>query len=133
MQLPRAAAVLAAGLLFAACQQQPPSSPTPAAPPTQAAPQPTGGSPVPTDAALCLESIAVQNRKATPETLQVKVGCRILFTNRDEQPLQVMGPNFIIQALGKDESWVRAFSEPGTIAWVDGNDPNVRGIIIVNP
>ena len=82
---------------------------------------------------LTASIVAVQNRKASPETLQVKAPCRILFTNRDEQPLQVMGPNFIIQALGKDESWVQTFREPGTIAWVDGNDPNVRGIIVVNP
>lgn len=124
----------ALSLSLAGCNAGGPAAPTATATgPLQAQPL-TGTDPTaigvnPAD--LCLESQVVRDRQVTPATVTVKAPCRIMFTNRDETPVQISGQGFQIGPLGKDESWVQSFRQPGTYAWADSNTPAITGTIVV--
>ncbi len=82
---------------------------------------------------LCLETVTIQGRKATPDKLTMKAPCRVLFTNRDPEPVQLQGPGFVLPEMNKDDSWVQTFAEPGTYAWVDVKSDTVKGVLILTP
>lgn len=124
---------LALPLLLAACNTGAPPVATPAVLP---APQPIGGGNDPAasginPADLCLESQVVRDGKVTPATISAKAPCRIMFTNRDETPVQITGQGIQIGPLGKDESWVQSFRQPGTYTWADLTNPSIAGTIVI--
>jgi len=119
-------------LVASGCANATPATPTATAP-LQAQPL-TGVDPTAIGvnrADLCLESQVVRDGKVTPATVTVKAPCRIMFTNRDEKPIQITGQGFQIGPLGKDESWVQSFPRPGSYAWADAGTPAIAGTIVV--
>ncbi|GEM_PF-2587692 len=127
--------VIAAGL--AACTGGPVSTPvagTPALPAVgpgtpPPAPQVAGTAP---SGNLCLETVTIQARKATPDKLTMKAPCRVLFTNRDPEPIQLQGPGFVLPEMNKDDSWVQTFATPGTYEWMDVKS-DIKGTLILTP
>lgn len=124
------AVLLAGATLGAACGGRGAATPTPPpAPQLQTGADPTAVGISPAD--LCLETVVIRDRKPAPATLTIKAPCRVMFTNRDAEPVRIGTSFFQLGPLGKDESWVQTFREPGTYQWTDANDPTITGTIVV--
>jgi plastocyanin len=91
---------------------------------TQTSPQPSAG------------AISIDNFTFTPQTLTVKAGTTITWTNRDDIPHGIASENNAFtksKALDTDDSYSFTFSAPGTYKYFCYVHPHMTGTIVVEP
>lgn len=123
--------ILASGLLLSACYNTPkPTAVTPAQPQESSKPSSTNDDKVVSGAAA-----EISGFKFAPETLKVKAGQTVKFTNRDSVGHTVTaddGTSFESGLLGKDQSGtIVAPSKPGSYGFHCSPHPNMKGTLVV--
>lgn len=126
-----ALSLLAASLLLGGCA--PPPTPAARNTPPAATATPPAFAPTQQPGQPCIESMVLRGGKWVPDRLVVKVNCAVLFTNRDDAPVQVQGPDFVLGEMAKDGAWARTFRDPGTFEIHNAKDPTQRATVIVQP
>lgn len=102
----------------------------------------TAATDAPTDAAVAADSakagpsyrVDIQNFTFAPKEITVPVGARIVWTNRDEEPHQVVSAAGAFKAspgLDTNDSFSTVLTQPGTYAYFCGIHPMMVGKIIV--
>ncbi|MGC1777174.1 MAG: cupredoxin family copper-binding protein [Xanthobacteraceae bacterium] len=81
-------------------------------------------------------AIAIDNFTFTPQTLTVKAGTKITWTNRDDIPHGIASDNNAFaksKALDTDDSYSFTFATPGTYKYFCYVHPHMTGTIVVEP
>jgi plastocyanin len=106
------------------------------------APRALAASTAASDAAVAADStkagpsyrVEIQNFTFAPNEITVPVGARIVWTNRDEEPHQVVSAAGAFKAspgLDTNDSFSAVLTQPGTYAYFCGIHPMMVGKIIV--
>lgn len=84
------------------------------------------------------ESASIQDVNAeilnfafSPESMRLKQGTTVTWTNKDAAAHTVTGQNFDSGMLNKDGSWSRTFEEKGTFEYYCAFHPGMKGTVIV--
>jgi plastocyanin len=79
--------------------------------------------------------VSIDNFAFTPDTIQVKVGSTITFTNHDDIPHSVVASDgsFHSKALDTDQSFTLTPTKAGDLAYFCGLHPHMKGKIVVVP
>jgi len=119
-------------LLLAACSGGSQDAPSPQPP---AAPQPAA---LPGGEQYCVEGITIRQGQLAPPRLTVKAPCAIMFTNRDDDVVQIQGNDtsapdgiFLLGEMGKDQSWAHTYKDPGEFEYWNTKNPSMKGIVAV--
>jgi plastocyanin len=80
-------------------------------------------------------AVAIKDFAFSPETVTVKVGSSITWTNGDGFAHSVKGADgsFVSQDLQQGQSYSATFSTPGTYAYVCGIHNSMTGTVVVEP
>ena len=81
-------------------------------------------------------AISIDNFTFTPQTLTVKAGTRVTWTNRDDIPHGIASENNAFarsKALDTDDSYSFTFTAPGTYKYFCYIHPHMTGTILVEP
>ena len=81
-------------------------------------------------------AVAIDNFTFTPQTLTVKAGTTVTWTNRDDIPHGVASDNNAFpksKALDTDDSYSFTFATPGTYKYFCYVHPHMTGTIVVEP
>ncbi|MGA8079384.1 MAG: cupredoxin family copper-binding protein [Xanthobacteraceae bacterium] len=81
-------------------------------------------------------AIAIDNFIFTPQTLTVKAGTKVTWTNRDDIPHGIASDNNAFaksKALDTDDSYSFTFATPGTYKYFCYVHPHMTGTIVVEP
>ena len=81
-------------------------------------------------------AIAIDNFTFTPQTLTVKAGTTVTWTNRDDIPHGIASENNGFaksKALDTDDSYAFTFTTPGTYKYFCYVHPHMTGTIVVEP
>jgi plastocyanin len=81
-------------------------------------------------------AIVIRNFAFEPATLTIVAGNKVSWTNRDEEPHQVVsaGAQFPASpALDTDDNYATVFTKPGTYTYFCSIHPHMVGTIIVKP
>jgi amicyanin len=79
-------------------------------------------------------AVAMHNFTFTPQTLTVKTGTTVTWTNKDDTPHGVASANNAFkksQALDSDDNYSFTFATPGTYAYFCFVHPFMKGTIVV--
>jgi amicyanin len=76
-------------------------------------------------------AVNIQNFAFAPETLTVKKGATITWTNNDSAPHQINSNAFNSDRLSKDQSFSFTFNDAGTFDYICSLHPSMKGKIIV--
>ena len=79
-------------------------------------------------------AVAIHNFTFTPQTLTVKAGTTVTWTNKDDIPHGIASANNGFaksKALDTDDSYSFAFATPGTYAYFCYVHPYMKGTIVV--
>lgn len=82
------------------------------------------------------DAIAIDNFTFTPQTLTVKAGTNVTWTNRDDIPHGIASDNNAFaksKALDTDDSYSFTFATPGTYKYFCYVHPHMTGTIVVEP
>jgi plastocyanin len=84
-------------------------------------------------AATSKVDVKIDNFTFTPQTLTVKVGTQITWTNRDDIPHTVVGDNkeFKSKALDTDETFTFTPSKPGTYSYFCSIHPKMTAKVVI--
>jgi amicyanin len=79
--------------------------------------------------------IKIDNFSFSPATLTVPAGAKVIWTNHDDMPHNVVSSEqkFKSKLLDTDDSYSNAFTEPGTYQYFCGLHPKMVGKIVVEP
>ena len=80
--------------------------------------------------------VSIDNFSFTPQTLTVKAGTTVTWTNRDDIPHGIASDNKAFtrsKALDTDDSYSVTFATPGTFKYFCFIHPHMTGTIIVEP
>ncbi|ALR14442.1 plastocyanin [Mycobacteroides saopaulense] len=88
----------------------------------------TPGSPAPTGPAVIIENFAFN-----PPTLTVPAGTTVTWTNRDEEPHNVVAEDGTFRSPGMDAqgTFSYQFAKPGTYQYVCGIHPFMKATVVV--
>ncbi len=77
--------------------------------------------------------VVIDNFSFTPQTLTVKAGTPITWTNRDDIPHTVVSEDktFKSKALDTDETFTFTLSKPGTYSYFCSIHPKMTGKVVV--
>jgi len=81
-------------------------------------------------------AISIDNFTFTPQTLTVKAGTTVTWTNRDDIPHGIAAENNAFaksKALDTDDSYAFTFTTPGTYKYFCYVHPHMTGTIVVEP
>lgn len=80
-------------------------------------------------------AITIDNFTFSPAEITVPVGAVVTWSNHDDIPHSIVGPNgaFRSAALDTDESYSFAFKTAGTFTYFCGLHPHMTGKVIVKP
>jgi plastocyanin len=81
-------------------------------------------------------AVAIDNFTFTPQTLTIKAGTTVTWTNRDDIPHGVAADNNTFarsKALDTDDSYSFTFTTPGTYKYFCYIHPHMTGTIVVEP
>lgn len=80
-------------------------------------------------------TVTIDNFTFSPAEITVPVGSVVKWSNHDDIPHSIVGPNgaFRSAALDTDESYSFAFRVPGTFIYFCGLHPHMTGKVIVKP
>ncbi len=78
-------------------------------------------------------AVAIDNFTFNPQTLTVKAGTTVTWTNKDDIPHAVaaVGKQFKSKVLDTDNSYSFTFTTPGTYAYFCSLHPHMTGTIVV--
>ena len=79
-------------------------------------------------------AVEIHNFTFTPQTLTVKAGTTVTWTNKDDTPHGIASANNVFkksQALDTDDSYSFTFATPGTYAYFCYVHPFMKGTIVV--
>ena len=79
-------------------------------------------------------AVAIHNFTFTPQTLTVKAGTTVTWTNKDDTPHGIASANNAFkksQALDTDDNYSFTFATPGTYAYFCFVHPFMKGTIVV--
>lgn len=122
----------------AIAQLLPTPSPRPTQPPTPT-PQPTTAAarstPVPTVSASNVVTVTIENFDYIPPTLNVSVGTRVVWVNKDEDDHTVTSetqPRVLDSGVFlKNQSWSFVFTQPGTYTYFCEPHDFMHGVVVV--
>jgi plastocyanin len=80
--------------------------------------------------------VSIDNFTFTPQTLTVKAGTTVTWTNKDDIPHGIASNNNAFarsKALDTDDSYSVTFSTPGTYKYFCYVHPHMTGAIVVEP
>lgn len=109
-----AVAFVVLAILSAGCAQQ-------AAAPTQEIPTQVSSS----------SAVTIQGFAFSPQTLTIKAGTTVTWTNNDTAAHTVVSSSFTSEQLGKGQTYEYTFSQPGTFDYHCSIHPSMTGQIIV--
>ena len=77
--------------------------------------------------------VKIDNFSFAPETITVRAGTQVLWTNRDDIPHTIVGDDksFKSMALDTGEQFSYTFSKPGTYSYFCSIHPKMTGKIVV--
>jgi plastocyanin len=81
-------------------------------------------------------TVSIDNFTFTPQTLTVKAGTEVTWTNRDDIPHGIASENNAFaksKALDTDDSYSFTFAAPGTYKYFCYVHPHMTGTIVVEP
>jgi amicyanin len=78
-------------------------------------------------------AVSIDNFTFNPQTLTVKAGTTVTWTNKDDIPHAVAAVNkeFKSKALDTDDAYAFTFTTPGTYAYFCSLHPHMTGTIVV--
>ena len=78
-------------------------------------------------------AVQIKNFSFVPQTLTVRAGARVTFTNDDDEPHTVtaVDKSFDSEGLDLHKSWQHTFTKPGTYAYFCEMHPYMKGRIVV--
>jgi amicyanin len=78
-------------------------------------------------------AVGIDNFTFNPQTLTVKAGATVTWTNKDDIPHTVAAVNkeFKSKALDTDDAYTFTFTTPGTYAYFCSLHPHMTGTIVV--
>ena len=78
-------------------------------------------------------AVGIDNFTFNPQTLTVKAGATVTWTNKDDIPHTVAAVNkeFRSKALDTDDAYTFTFTTPGTYAYFCSLHPHMTGTIVV--
>jgi len=77
-------------------------------------------------------AISIRNFAFNPDTITVKKGATVTWTNNDSAPHQIKSDTFNSGALGNGQSFSYAFENAGTFDYSCAIHPSMTGTITVN-
>ena len=77
-------------------------------------------------------AVTIEDFAFTPQTLTVKIGTTVTWTNNDTAPHQIKSAIFNSSRLNKGQSFTFTFNEVGAYDYVCAIHLNMKGKIIVN-
>ena len=77
-------------------------------------------------------AVTIEGFAFTPQTLTVKIGTTVTWTNNHTAPHQIKSATFNSSLLTKGQSFTFTFNEVGTYDYVCAIHSNMKGKIIVN-
>ncbi len=88
---------------------------------------------VPAGTATGAESVKIDNFSFTPQTLTVRPGTKVTWTNKDDVPHTVtsVDKKFKSSVLDTDQQFAYTFSAPGTYSYFCSVHPHMTGKIVV--
>lgn len=94
--------------------------------------QPPPGQPAPPDAP---NTVAIANFAYAPTTITVKVGSTVTWTNRDEEPHNVVSGDHSVRSptMGTGATFSYTFTKPGSVGYVCTLHPYMHGTVVVTP
>lgn len=92
---------------------------------------PPNATPNPTSEATTPNSIIIQNFSFNPQTLTVKVGDTVTWTNNDSAVHNIKSSSFNSTGLNTNDTFKFTFNTPGTFSYNCGIHPSMTGTIIV--
>lgn len=121
------AAVAVAPLLLAGCSA---SRPAPAADVPKTTPSVSVTAPP-----VRGDQVTIDNFVFAPETVTVKAGATVTWTNRDEEPHTVAASDgtFHSPGMGTGATFTHTFSSAGTFDYVCSIHPMMHGSVVVTP
>ncbi|AKK30224.1 hypothetical protein AB431_03985 [Mycobacterium sp. EPa45] len=80
-------------------------------------------------------AVSITNFAFAPANLSVKVGDTVTWTNKDEEPHNVVASDGSFRSPGMDANgtYSYTFTKPGTVDYICGIHPFMRGTVVVNP
>ena len=123
--------LIATAVLMGCAQQaapqtaQQPTPATPVAPAAQIAPAPAA------PAATGNAAVSIKGFRFTPETLTVKAGTTVTWTNEDSVTHTIKGDGFVSNDLPPGASFTHTFDATGSFDYVCGIHASMRGTILV--
>lgn len=108
-------------------------SPAPQLPGHTGMSQPPPGQPAPV--ADALNAVAIANFAYAPATITIKVGSTVTWTNRDEEPHNVVSGDHSLRSpsMGTGATFSYTFTKPGSITYVCTLHPYMHGTVVVTP
>jgi plastocyanin len=78
-------------------------------------------------------AVAIKDFRFVPETITVKAGATVTWTNQDDEPHKIAADDgkFASPTLDTNEEYGHAFTTPGTYAYYCTLHPRMRGTIVV--
>jgi len=87
---------------------------------------------IPTSEVSSPNSVSIKNFSFNPETLTIKAGETVTWTNNDSAVHNIKFDSFISPSINIGESYKHTFNAPGTFNYSCGIHPTMTGTIIVN-
>ena len=80
-------------------------------------------------------AVSITNFAFTPATLTVTVGDTVTWTNKDEEPHNVVASDGSFRSPGLDANGTYSFTftKPGSVDYICGIHPFMHGTVMVNP
>lgn len=116
------AAVLLLGASCSSNSKQAPVNPAPAN---------TNNVLVPINVPATTDNVTIQNFAFSPQTLTIKSGATVTWTNMDSAPHRIKSDTFNSNNLSQGQSFEYKFNTPGTYDYYCSIHPSMSGQIIV--
>ncbi len=79
------------------------------------------------------QTVAIDNFTFNPQTLKVKAGTTVTWTNKDDIPhaIAAVGKEFKSKVMDTDNNYSFTFTAPGTYAYFCSLHPHMTGTVVV--
>lgn len=76
-------------------------------------------------------TVSIESFKFTPETLTIKTGTTVTWTNKDSVAHDIKSDSFNSPSLAQNQTFSFTFNDKGTFNYICGVHPSMKGKIIV--